>query len=225
MAAKIDKKELIEPDKMQLFLERVRMFAERNKKRIYAGAGLFLLIALIAGGWSLYWFNYETTAGNIYAKVFEISTKSSSPKADEEAIKGYEDLTARYPRSRMAIIAYYRLGNLYFSRQEVDKSISAYQAFLNKTEEASDLVTLAYNGLGSCYELKKDLNKALDSYEKAIKTKSGLLFESLSYRNVARVYEAMNNPVKASEYYRKALEKTKDPLMMLFLKRKISLLG
>lgn len=133
MAAKIDKKELIEPDKMQLFFERVRMFAEKNKNRIYAGAGLLLTAALIAGGWSLYWFNYETTAGNIYAKVFETSTKAVSPKAEEEAIKVYEDLTARYPRSRMAIIAYYRLGNLYFGRQEIDKAISAYQAFLDRT--------------------------------------------------------------------------------------------
>src|SRR4030042_2136260 len=60
MAAKIDKKELTEPDEMQLFFYRVRMFAKKNRNRIYAGAGFFLLIAVVAGGWYLYRINYET---------------------------------------------------------------------------------------------------------------------------------------------------------------------
>jgi len=225
MAAKIDKKELTEPDKLQLFFYRVRMFAKKNRNRIYAGAGLFLLIAVVAGGWYLYRLNYETSAGNTYARVFESAIKAGSPAGDAETIKGYKDLIARYPRSQAAITAYYRLGNLYFGRQEVDAAISAYQDFLDRAGEGSDLVTLTYNSLGSCYELKKDFNKALDSYEKAMKTKTALSFELLNYRNIARVYEAMNNAAKAAEYYRKALEKTTDPLMTLYLKRKISLLG
>jgi hypothetical protein len=47
----------------------------------------------------------------------------------------------------------------------------------------------------------------------------------MNYGSLARVYEAMNNPVKAVEFYRKALGKTTDPLMTLYLKRKISILG
>jgi len=35
----------------------------------------------------------------------------------------------------------------------------------------------------------------------------------------------MNHPAKAAEFYRKALDKTTDPLMMMYLKRKISILG
>jgi len=225
MAAKIDKKELTEPDKLQLFFYRVRMFAKNNRNRIYAGAGIFLLIVMVAGGWYLYRLNYENSAGNTYARVFESAMKAGSPAGDAETIKGYKDLITRYPRSRAAITAYYRLGNLYFGRQEVDAAISAYQEFLDRAGEGSDLVTLAYNGRGSCYELKNDFNKALDSYEKAMKTKTALSFELLNYRNIARVYEAMSNADKAVEYYRKALEKTTDPLMTLYLKRKISLLG
>jgi tetratricopeptide (TPR) repeat protein len=225
MAVKIDKKELTEPDTLQLFFYRVRMFAKKNRNRIYAGTGLFLLIAVIAGGWYLYRLNYETSAGNTYARVLESAMKAGFPAGGAETIKGYKDLIARYPRSRAAITAYYRLGNLYFGRREVDAAIGAYQDFLDRAGDGSDLVTLAYNSLGSCYELKNDFNKALDSYEKAMKTKTALSFELLNYRNIARVYEAMNNAAKAAEYYRKALEKTTDPLMTLYLKRKISLLG
>ena len=58
-----------------------------------------------------------------------------------------------------------------------------------------------------------------------MKTRTGSSFEAMNYGSIARVYEAMNNPAKAVEFYRKALGKTTDPLMTLYLKRKISILG
>ena len=131
----------------------------------------------------------------------------------------------KYPRSQAAVTAYYRLGNLYFGRHEIDAAIRAYQDFLKKAPAESDLVTLAYNGLGACQEAKKDFNKALESYEKAMKTNTASSFEALNYTSIARIHEAMNNPAKAVEFYRKALGKTTDPLMTLYLKRKISNLG
>ena len=103
-------------------------------------------------------------------------------------------------------------------------AVTAYQDFLKKAPSDSDLVTLAYNGLGSCYEMKKDFKKALEYYDNAMKTRTGLSFEAMNYGSIARVYEAMNNPAKAVEFYRKALGKTTDPLMTLYLKRKISIL-
>lgn len=224
MAAKIDKKELTEPDKLQLLFYKLRVFAEQNRTRILAGAGFFILMVVIAGGWTLYRFQYERSADKIYTRVLESALKAGSPAGDAEAIKGYQDLIAGYPRSRAAITANYRLGNLFFGRQEIDAAIKAYQDFLDKAEKDSDLVTLAHNGLGACHEAKKDFKKALDSYENAMKTATAPLFEALNFRSIARVHEAMSNPEKAAEFYRKALEKTTDPLLTLYLKRKLSLL-
>ena len=65
MASKIEKKELLEPDKLQLFLLNVRTFAENHKKQIYAGAGIFLLLILVAGGVYLYHLRYETAAAKM----------------------------------------------------------------------------------------------------------------------------------------------------------------
>jgi tetratricopeptide (TPR) repeat protein len=222
---KIDKKTLEEPDKLQLFFLNIREFAEKHKSRIYAGTGIFILIVLLAGGWYLYQQNYETSAGQIYTRILETAMKSASPAVDPAAINGYKDLIARYPRSRVAITAYFRLGNLYFDRQEIDSAILSYRDFLLKAPADSDLVTLAYNALGSCYEIKKDFNKAIESFDMALKSNTASSYEALNYGGIARVYEKMNNPTKAVEFYQKALGKTKDPLMTLYLKRKISLLG
>jgi tetratricopeptide (TPR) repeat protein len=225
MATKIDKKELMEPDKLQLFFLSVRAFVEKHRTRIYAGVGIFLLIILLAGGWYVYQVNYETSAGKLYNRVFDTAAKADPASGNTGAIQGYKDLITRYPRSDAAITAYYRLGNLYFNRQEFDSAIVAYQEFLKNAPPQSDLITLANNGIGNCQEAKKDFNKALESYEKAMKTNTASSFEALNYSNIARIYEELNNPAKAAEFYRKALGKTTDALMTLYLKRKISILG
>jgi len=148
MTMKIDKKDLTEPDKLQLFFLSIRTFMETHRTRIYAGAGIFFLIVLLAGGGYLYQLNYETGAGKIYNRVFEAAAKAGPPSGDAAAIQGYKDLITQYPRSHAAVTAYYRLGNLYFSRLEFDAAIGAYDDFLKKAPPQSDLVTLAYSGLG-----------------------------------------------------------------------------
>jgi tetratricopeptide (TPR) repeat protein len=225
MAAKLDKKDLTEPDKLQLVFLTVRTFIEQHRTWLYAGVGIFILILVLAGGWHLYQLNYETGAEKIYSKVFEAAQKAGSPAGDSATIKGYKDLIFQYPRSRAAATSLYRLGNLYLGRHEIDAAIIAYHDLLNKVSEDSDLVTLAYNSLGACYEEKKDFNKALESIENAMKTNTASSFEVLNLTSMARVHEAMNSNAKAIEFYRKALDKTKDPLMTLYLKRKISNLG
>ena len=225
MATKIDKKELDEPDKLQLFFLSIRAFVDHNRAAIYAATGIFILMILLAGGWHIYQLNYETSAEKMYTRIIESAMKAGSPAGDATTIKGYKDLIDRYPRSGAAIVSYYRLGNLYLGRNEIDTAITAYQNFVNKAPSNSDLVTLAYNGLGSCYEIKKDFKKAIESFESALNTSTGSSFEALTFGGLARVYEAMGNPGKAVEFYKKALGKTTDPLMTIYLKRKVSILG
>jgi hypothetical protein len=98
MATRIDKKELEEPDKLQLFFLSVRAFVEEHRTRIYAGAGIFLLIIVMAGGWYLYQVNYETSAGKLYNHVFDAAAKADPSSGDPTAIKGYKDLITQYPR-------------------------------------------------------------------------------------------------------------------------------
>lgn len=225
MAAKMDKHELNEPDKLQLFFLRIRAFAEKHRARIYAGGGIFILLALLAGGWYLYRVNYQASAEKRYNQIAEAATIAASPAGDTAAIKGYQDLISRYPRSLAAVTSYYRLGNLYLDRREYDSAINAYQDFLRNTSVESDLMPLAYGGLGACHEAKNDLNKALESYEMAMKTRAASSFEALNYSNIARIHEAKKDSTKAAEFYRKALDKTTDPLMTLYLKRKLAILG
>jgi tetratricopeptide (TPR) repeat protein len=78
--------------------------------------------------------------------------------------------------------------------------------------------------LGYCYEAKKDLKVALEYFEKAQKS-DNIGFESFGFRNIARIYEQLNDKKNALENYKKALQKTTDPSITVFIKRKISFLS
>ena len=225
MAAQIDKRELNEPDKLQVLFLKMRMFVQKHRSRIYLGAGIFAAIVVFSGGFYMYRLSVEANAGKMYIKVFENAMKVGSPAGDNAAIKGYKELIAQYPSSDAAVLAYYRLGNLYFNQKEIDAATKAYEDFVQKAAPESDLLPLAYSGLGGCYEVKKNFTKALEQYEKALKTAAASSFESMNFSDMGRIYEAMNNPAKAVEYYRKALAKTTDPLVTIYLKRKIATLG
>lgn len=225
MGKKIDKKQLDEPDKLQLLFLSARAFFDNHKTMIYAGAGIFLFVLVMFGGWTFYRFNYEKSAGKMYSKLIETAQKAESGESQQTAIKEYKDLIAQFPRSRAAILARFRLGNLYFSLNELDSAILAYKEFLNASPADNDLVTLAYNALGACHELNKNFKESLEAFENAMNTNTSDSFEALTCINIARVHEAMNSTEKAVEFYRKALAKTADPLTTLYLKRKISILG
>jgi hypothetical protein len=69
MAVKIDKNELNEPDKLQLFFISLRAFVEKYRTRIYAATGGLLLIFILACGWYLYQQNYESNADKNFFRV------------------------------------------------------------------------------------------------------------------------------------------------------------
>ena len=223
MAAKTNQKELAEPDKLQLYFLSLRTFAGKHRLRILVGAGLFLLIILLSGGWYIYQLQYERAAGKVYSRVFETTIKGAVTESD--LIKNYKDLIAQYPRSHAAVTAQYRLGNIYLNRREIASATKAYEDFLSKAPPNSDLRTLAFNGLGTAYEIAKDHEQALKYFEKALETNAAPSFEALNYNNLGRIYETVKNYPKAAEYYSKALDKTTDPLIKLYLKRKIAQRG
>lgn len=224
MAAKIIQKDSEKSDKLQLVFLEARNFVGKHRTVIYVGSALFLLVVLLSGGWYVYQLQYERAASGVYSRVFETAMKGST-KVQNEIIAGYKGLIEKYPRSNAAMVAEYRLANIYLGRRELDAAMKAYEKFLDKSSGDDDLRTLAFNGLGTAYELAKNYDKATICFEKALGTNSARSFEALSFSNIGRISELKQNYPKAKEYFTKALEKTNDPMIKLYLKRKIAQLG
>lgn len=226
MAAKLSKKELEGPDVFQSSVERITDYIAENKTRFYViTAAIVIVIAAAIGGY-FYWNNYQTSAIQLYAKAQDnLAQNSGNPEAVKESITLYKQLIEKYPHSWSAKTANYNLGNIYYNQGNVDNAIACYKRYASATgEDNSGIRFMALTSLGYCYEDKKDLKSALSYFEEAQRGKSSG-FESIGYRNIARIYEQMNDKKKAIENYQNALQKTTDPSMIIFIKHKIASLG
>jgi tetratricopeptide (TPR) repeat protein len=227
MARKVTKKEMEQQDFIQATSEKLSMFISRHKFRLYVALGIFASMILVATGWYLYRQNYEANAQKLYAKAYIAILQSAMQgiNPDQNVLKMYQDVVTQYPGTKAARSAHYQLGNLFFNLGDYDASLRSYQEFLKDFPDNSDLRTLAQIGVGYCYEAKKDFDGALKAFQNAVGTKTSVAFEGIIYRDIARIYEEMNDKKKALEYYYKALNTTSDPSTVQLIKRKISFLG
>jgi predicted negative regulator of RcsB-dependent stress response len=226
MAAKLSKKELKGPDAFQSSIETISDYISENKTRFYAIVTAVIFAAVIAFGIYIYWSYYQSSAREMYVNAQNnIAKNVETPEAARANIKVYQELINRYPHSWSARMSHYHLGNLYYNFGEIDNAITEYKKFVSSSRSDNAGITfLALTSLGYCYEAKKDLKVALEYFEKAQKS-DNVGFESIGFRNIARIYEQLNDKKNALENYKSALQKTTDPSMTIFIKRKISSLS
>jgi len=228
VAAKLDKKDLEQPDAFQEAMGKIIGYAAANRRTLVAAGVAIVLAIILAGGYFYYTSSQETDAGRLYfdariqaMKANPMGTGTTGP----EAVKALADLVEKYPSTHAAQSARYELGSLYFGAGEYDRSIQVYRDFLDRASGGDIRAIYAWFGIGYAHEAKKEYEKALEAFGRVASMNPGAVHEGISYRNLARIHEEMNDRGKALDYYRKALEKTKDPAAATLLKRKIAQLG
>lgn len=225
MAKKLTKKELREPDEFQTLSMKVFRYIVENRKKLYLIGVVLLLAAAAAAGVAFYNKSYETKAAALYADAAVTGTPGKE-QSNPRALEMYEELIRFYPRSTVAPLAYYHLGNLLYEKGEQERAIAAYEKFIGTAGEKDRLiVSLAWYGIGYCHEDRKEYPKALEAFEQAAETSGETALRPVMERNIGRIYEAVGNVEKAREHYEKALSKPGDPLMERYLRTILAEMG
>ena len=229
MAANLTKKELEQPDEFHTIGWEAMQYISEHRNKFYIAGVVALAIIILCMGWYFYRLNYENKAERMYSSTYySYSLPGNSSDMKDAYLKAtlmYENLVKEYPDSRAATLSFYNMGNVYFNIGETEKSIEAYKTFLKRSRKNNILIALTYYGLGYCYEKNKDYDNALKSFEDSNNGIKGTQFESINYANIARIYEKMGKQKEALEFYRKAVEKTNDPLMQMMVKSRIAALS
>lgn len=229
MAANLTKKELEQPDEFHTIGWEAMQYISEHRNKFYIAGVVALAIIILFMGWYFYRLNYENKAERMYSSTYySYSLPGNSSDMKDAYLKAtlmYENLVKEYPDSRAATRSFYNMGNVYFNIGETEKSIEAYKTFLKRSRKNNILIALTYYGLGYCYEKNKDYDNALKSFEDSNNGIKGTQFESINYANMARIYEKMGKQKEALEFYRKAVEKTNDPLMQMMVKSRIAALS
>jgi predicted negative regulator of RcsB-dependent stress response len=226
---KSTKMEIEQPDYLQTAANSALEYMKENQKQLLIILGAFILILVGSLSWFLYDRSIEREAQKIYAQAFESSSQIINPtdqagfeSASSMAAGSYNDLIAKYPRTKAAALARYNLGSIYLRKGDIDKAIAEYNRFINETSDSNDLRALALNGLGFCYEAKKDFPKALDMYQKSLNSKEGSAYIGMTYKAIASIYERQGKKAEAVNNYRKALEQKNEPMIDALIKMKIA---
>ena len=229
MAANLTKKELEQPDEFHTIGWEAMQYISEHRNKFYIAGVVALAIIILFMGWYFYRLNYENKAERMYSSTYDsYSLPGNSSDMKDAYLKAtlmYENLVKEYPDSRAATLSFYNMGNVYFNIGETEKSIEAYKTFLKRSRKNNILIALTYYGLGYCYEKNKDYDNALKSFEDSNNGIKGTQFESINYTNMARIYEKMGKQKEALGFYRKAVEKTNDPLMQMMVKSRIAALS
>ncbi|MDI9570022.1 MAG: tetratricopeptide repeat protein [Pseudomonadota bacterium] len=226
MASKTNKKEILTPDRFQVFLEGVRDYILTHKRNIGLGAAVASLSVVIIAGWFYWRHTEETKAANLYNQAVLNNSRLAAMNQDVEAVvKPFQEVTAKHPGSRAAVLSHYRIGNAYLNAGRIDEAIRSFQAFLQGKRGDNEFTALAYGGLGYCHEAKGDFKLALNSYERALQSRAGGPFAGDILAGMARSCEGLKDRDKAREYYRQALEKVQDPTLKMLIGRKLAMLG
>lgn len=223
MTKKILLEDLNDTDFLHSLFNRLSEFYTLNKRKVLSVAGALIFALLIITGWFTYQYYHEKDAWSQYTKIEQSTLKSAVD--DNLLIKQYKNLSSKYSESEASILSNYRLGNLFFKKNDFDSAIHSYEKFIADAADRNDFKVLSYSGLAYCYEAKKDYKKALQALQQAEKIESGKNFGTFIYRDMGRIYEEMNNRGEALKFYKKALEQSIDPTVTMFIKRKIALLS
>lgn len=226
---KITSKDLKQPDKFHVVALRIFRYISENRGKLYLASGVAGLILILFVAWGIYRINYEGKANLMYSQAYNsyilAGSSEDETKTYQTAMDIYKELTSLYPKSDASKLAFYNMGNIFYVLGDIDRSINAYESFLQQSKKFNMMTSLAYYGLGYCYEVKKDFNKALESFENSNKNIEGVHFASMNYANMARIYEEKGEKETALSFYKKALEQTPDPLIEAIVRKKVATLS
>ena len=226
MASKTSKQEILEPDRLQIFLDQARNFILVHKREIAIATAAVAAVAILGSGWIYYRQSREAEAMNLYNRAVLNITRPAMMGQDVAVIvKPLLEVATKYSGTEAASLSRYRIANAYLNAGRIDDALPAFQEFLKDRGGDSEIIVLTYNSLGYCYEAKRDFKNALTNYENALKLKAGKPFAGDILANMGRIYEALADRTKARECYEQALEKMQNPAMKLLISRKIAMLG
>jgi arylsulfatase A-like enzyme/Tfp pilus assembly protein PilF len=131
------------------------------------------------------------------AAIYTLAQAYRQLEKYEEAIAGYERLMQLDPRDNKPA---HNLGDIYLKIKKIDKAIFYLQKAIDLDPEHG---ARTHNLLGEAYLEKKMLDQAEAAIRKAFEMNPNLA--EIHY-NLALIYEAKNEPIKAVNEYKKEIE-------------------
>ncbi len=224
---KIIKKKLKEPDEFITLTERAYLFVTHHAKSITLGAGVVLVLLLFIFFFQKWEKKSAESAEQMLSSVVETYQAASSPYREgspqeyKNVIERFNEVIAKYPKTRSGQLAVLYKGNIHLRLGEFDEATKAYESYLEKGGKEKLYRAFAMEGLGYSYEGKKNFERAMNTYQKVIDSGEGFQLAN-AYLGLGRCYEKMGKTKEALEHYKNFITVSPKSQMANIVLRKIS---
>jgi len=199
------RKEDIQEDRFQQFVNSVIKAYYKSPRDFYIGAGV-LVVAVIA----VIVLTTNKPKPNPEANVLfdqAVIMLMDQQRADTATVEQIlTELARRYPSHPLGKRAHFYLGNINYARGKYDDARREFEQFASSDRSDPWLSPSALMGVGNCYEQTGDLARAAAAYKKAYDRYPKWVLADLNVKSAGRCYRLQGKFSEAARIYERYLK-------------------
>ena len=187
-------------------VERFLLVLQEQRRAVLVGLGVLLVAAAVVAG--VIWYDYQTTLKarelDQEATLHYLNRPADDPKKSHEqlaqAINLYKQVVDQYPRSPVAPLALFHLGNAQVLANEVDAGIETYKRFMLLHGSNTSLLGLVQQRMAYAYLVKGDRDQAVKAFTGILEIRGALNKDHVLFE-LAKLEESQSRPEGALAHY------------------------
>ena len=187
-------------------VERFLLVLQEQRRAVLVGLGVLLVAAAVVAG--VIWYDYQATLKarelDQEATLHYLNRPADDPKKSHEqlaqAINLYKQVVDQYPRSPVAPLALFHLGNAQVLANEVDAGIETYKRFMLLHSSNTSLLGLVQQRLAYAYLVKGDRDQAVKAFTGILEIPGALNKDHVLFE-LAKLEESQSRPEGALAHY------------------------
>jgi len=187
-------------------VERFLLVLQEQRRAVLVGLGVLLVAAAVVAG--VIWYDYQATLKarelDQEATLHYLNRPADDPKKSHEqlaqAINLYKQVVDQYPRSPVAPLALFHLGNAQVLANEVDAGIETYKRFMLLHGSNTSLLGLVQQRMAYAYLLKGGRDQAVKAFTGILEIPGALNKDHVLFE-LAKLEESQSRPEGALAHY------------------------
>ena len=187
-------------------VERFLLVLQEQRRAVLVGLGVLLVAAAVVAG--VIWYDYQATLKarelDQEATLHYVYRPVDDPKKSHEqlaqAINLYKQVVDQYPRSPVAPLALFHLGNAQVLANEVDAGIETYKRFMLLHGSNTSLLGLVQQRMAYAYLVKGDRDQAVKAFTGILEIPGALNKDHVLFE-LAKLEESQSRPEGALAHY------------------------
>ena len=184
---------------------------QEYRRPLAVGLAVLVLAAGVVGG--VFWMDQRAThkaqeierEGTRYLMTRSTADPKNAENLLKQAMAKYREVVEQYPRTAIAPLAMFHLGNAQIQANDLPAAIDTYQRFILMYGSNPALGELVQQRLAYAYLLKGDREQAAKAFT-AIVNSPGALIKDQAHFELARLEESQSRPEGALAHYQELIK-------------------